>query len=107
MADVDVAANELKLAKTLVDAMTGEIDLSEYRNKYSDDLKALVEAKLEGKELVAVEEAAETEPRTINLMQALEESLKAASTKKTKKPPKLIAPSPAEAAAKGRKRKTS
>jgi DNA end-binding protein Ku len=105
--DVDLPANELKLAKTLVDAMTGEVDLTEYRDKYSDDLRALVDAKMNGKEIVAVEEAPETEPRVINLMQALEESLKAATQKKPKKPPKLVAPSPAAAAGKARKRKTS
>jgi len=103
--DVDLPANEMKLAKTLVDAMTGEVDLADYRDKYSDDLRALVEAKVKGEELVPVADAPE-EPRTINLMQALEESLKAASAKKSKKPAKLVAPSPAAAAA-GRKRKTS
>lgn len=106
VADVELPANEMKLARTLIDAMSvsdKEFDYSAYRNTYQDNLRTLVEAKIKGEEVASVEEV-EHEPRVINLMEALEKSLVAAASKK--KPAKLVAPSPA-AAVKGRKRKTS
>ncbi|HEV2296600.1 MAG TPA: Ku protein, partial [Tepidisphaeraceae bacterium] len=107
VADVELPANEMKLARTLIDAMSvsdKEFDYASYRDTYQDNLRTLVEAKIEGREIAAVAEI-EQAPRVINLMEALEKSLAAASKKP--KPPKLVAPSPAAAAAKGRKRKTS
>ncbi|MDQ3439630.1 MAG: Ku protein [Planctomycetota bacterium] len=108
VADVELPANEMKLARTLIDAMSvtdREFDFAGYRDTYQDNLRTLVEAKIAGREVAAVEDV-EQEPRVINLMEALEKSLAAATSKKARKPPKLVAPSPA-AAAKGRKRKTS
>lgn len=106
VADVDLPANEMKLARTLIDAMSvsdKEFDYASHRDTYQDNLRTLVEAKIKGEEVASVEEV-ESEPRTINLLEALEKSLAAASRKS--KPAKLVAPSPA-AATKARKRKTS
>jgi DNA end-binding protein Ku len=103
VADVDVTKDELKLALTLTDALSDDaFDLSAYKDTYAERLTKLVEAKVKGEEIVAPPEA--PEPRTINLMEALQQSLDAA---RKKKPGKVVAPSPAAAKAAARKRKTS
>jgi DNA end-binding protein Ku len=84
-----------------------EFDYPKYRNTYTDKLKDLIEAKLEGKEVVAPP-AAEV-PQVTNLMEALQRSLAEAQQKANgKKPPKLNAPSAAGGkAAVAKKRKSS
>ncbi len=78
-----VAANkeQLKLAKTLVDSMTtklSEIDLSD---RYQDAVKEMIKAKIEGKEIVTINE--EVTP-VVDMMKALKQSIEQA--KKEKKP---------------------
>jgi DNA end-binding protein Ku len=111
VADVEVEANELKLAKTLTDALAeDDFDLTEYKDNYAEQLTKLIELKVQGKEIVApAEEAA---PRMVNLMDALQKSLAEAKAKRAAsggKPSKLVAPSTAGKgqAAAARKRKTS
>jgi DNA end-binding protein Ku len=107
---VEISPDEVKLAKTLTDAMAADdFDISEYKDNYADNLAALIEAKINGKQIVAP--AAEEPAQVINLMEALQRSVEA--TKKTAaaagaKPPKLTAPgAAAKKEAAGRKRKTS
>src|SRR5207244_344693 len=90
---VEVAPNELKLAKSLVTQMSEELDLTQYKDTYTEKLTKLIEAKVAGKQVVA---PPETEPQSVsNLMEALERSLAQAkkATKAGSKPPKLVAPS--------------
>jgi DNA end-binding protein Ku len=111
VADVEVNANELKLAKTLTDALAeDEFDLSAYKDSYAEQLNKLIELKVEGKEVVAPPD--EPAPQITNLMDALQKSLAEAKAKRTAgggKPTKLVAPSTAgkPAAAAARKRKSS
>jgi len=114
VADVEVEANELKLAKTLTDTLADDkFDLSEYKDNYAEQLTKLIELKVEGKEVVAPPD--EPAPQIMNLMDALQKSLadaKAKSAARGKKPAMILAPStagkkPAAAAAATRKRKTS
>ena len=108
---VEIAPEEVKLAKTLTDAMAAkEFDLSEYKDHYTDNLTALIEAKVQGKEVVAP--PAEEAPQVINLMEALQRSVEATRGKAAAagaKPSKLVAPAGAgrQEAAGARKRKTS
>lgn len=103
--DLDLDDAELKLTKTLVDASTlEEFDYSEYEDLYTKKLSQLIEAKVEGQEIVAVPDP--EEPKIINLMDALKQSVANAqttqkSTKTGKKASKKMAPS-----AKGRKATT-
>jgi DNA end-binding protein Ku len=83
---------ELKLAEDLIRNYHGELDTSEFRDRYQDALLALVQAKAEGAQPVIAQP--KEEARTMNFMAALEESLKAAKKKaaapaatKAKKPP--------------------
>lgn len=72
--DLDVAEQELKLTKQLVTGMTQKNwDFGEYKDTYQQRLTELIEAKVEGKELVKPPEA--EVPTIINLMDALKASI--------------------------------
>jgi DNA end-binding protein Ku len=72
---VSTSKQELQLAKQLIGAMTAEkFDLASYRDEYNEKLTQLIEAKVEGKELVAP--AARPAPKVINLMDAIKASMK-------------------------------
>jgi hypothetical protein len=49
----EVAPEELKMAKTLVNASTGDFTLDKYPDLYTRKLQQLIEAKVAGKEIVA------------------------------------------------------
>ncbi len=69
-----VSAQELKLASNLVDAATTDsVDLSQYKDHYTERTTELIEAKLSGHKLTAP--AREKAPPVINLMDALRKSL--------------------------------
>jgi DNA end-binding protein Ku len=105
--DVASSPEELELTKSLLGAMTtDEFDIAAYKDVYTEKLGELIEAKVQGKELVSPPAAAE--PAVINLMDALKESVKrvkvpgkadapaapAAAVEETaKKPPKKMAES--------------
>ncbi len=50
--DVDVRSQELKMAASLFDTMTEDFDPSLYKDAYREALEALVQAKIEGNEVV-------------------------------------------------------
>lgn len=82
------AAHEKKLTKSLLEAMTAEsFDPSRYKDDYVERMTELIQAKVQGHELVSP--PPEEEPNVINLMDALRESVKriskpgAAISKKT------------------------
>lgn len=72
--EADLAEQELQMTKQLVAGMTPEQwDFASYVDEYQQRLQQLIEAKIEGKELVDVPES-ET-PQVINLMDALKASI--------------------------------
>jgi DNA end-binding protein Ku len=72
--DTDVSKDEYKLAERLIeDSIDTEFDLASYPDKYTDRLSQLIEAKVEGKEIVAA--PATDAPPVINLMDALRASV--------------------------------
>ncbi|HZN52480.1 MAG TPA: Ku protein [Methylomirabilota bacterium] len=64
---------EMKLARHLVDTLSGEWDPSEYRDTYTEALRKMVAAKAKGKETTAPEMP--TPARVTDLMEALKRSL--------------------------------
>lgn len=74
---------QLKLAKTLVDSMSKSFSDIKLKDNYKDAVKALINAKIEGKEVVTVEEE---EKPVVDIMTALKQSIENAS--KSKKPMK-------------------
>jgi DNA end-binding protein Ku len=73
---VVVSDAELALALQLLQSMAMEFDASKYRDRYRDGLMALIQAKVEGKELPAISKV-ESKP-TQDLMAALKASLEVA-----------------------------
>jgi DNA end-binding protein Ku len=65
---------EMKLAQQLMDTLSDDWDPKAFRDTYTDVLRQIIEAKVEGKEIVAPEMP--KRPRVANLMKALEQSLK-------------------------------
>ncbi len=65
--------SEMKLARQLIEMLSGEWDPAEYRDTYSEALRQVIEAKVEGKEPAAPELPAP--PRVTDLMEALKRSL--------------------------------
>jgi DNA end-binding protein Ku len=72
--EFDFKPAELTMAKQLVSAMTGEFDPGQYKDEYREALEKIIEAKVEGRETVEVEEPEET-GKLIDLMAALEASV--------------------------------
>src|SRR5690606_12728638 len=68
LVETEPSKQELTLTKTLIQALTNpELVLTQFRDVYTEKLTQLIEAKVEGKELVAPPEV--EEPQVINLMQ--------------------------------------
>jgi DNA end-binding protein Ku len=66
--------SEMKLARQLIDTLAGEWDPAEYRDTYSEALRRVIKAKVEGKETTAQDLPAPA--RVTDLMEALKRSLK-------------------------------
>jgi len=79
--DEKLAQKEIDLAKKLVDTLAEDWKPEQYRDTYHDTLRAAIEQKVEGKEIERPEPRKPA--RVVNLMKALEESLKHG----TRKPP--------------------
>ena len=68
---------EKAMAEQLIGTMTGEFDPSTYQDEYRTALMQIIESKVEGREVVAAPAAAEPS-NLVDLMAALEASVKAA-----------------------------
>jgi DNA end-binding protein Ku len=75
--EFDFKPAELAMARQLVESMTGEFDPGQYKDEYREALQAIIDAKVEGKEIVEIEEPEES-GKLIDLMAALEASVNAA-----------------------------
>ena len=90
------------MAQQLVSAMTGEFDPAQYKDEYREALETIIEAKVEGKETVAVE-APEESGKLIDLMAALEASVNAAKAAASRAATSRSRVAEAKAAKAGRK----
>jgi DNA end-binding protein Ku len=82
----DFKPAELAMAKQLVSSMTGEFEPENYKDEYRDALMQVIEAKVEGHEAVAPEPAEEA-GNLIDLMAALEASVKSAKAARSGEAP--------------------
>jgi DNA end-binding protein Ku len=80
--EVKADKQQLKLAQTLVDSMTVKFNDIEMKDNYTEKLREIIEAKVEGKEVVVVEEEA---PKVVDIMTALKASIDAAKKKPMEK----------------------
>ncbi len=69
----------LRLARSLVDSMSTTIDKIDLTDRYHDALRAMIEAKIAGKEIVTVKEEARP---AVDIMTALKQSIEQAKLQK-------------------------
>jgi DNA end-binding protein Ku len=81
--DVELKPAELKVAYQLIEALSGDWEPEKYHDTFQENLKKLIEARLEGKEVVAVEKPQKMTP-AVDLMAALKESLAQTASKSGK-----------------------
>jgi DNA end-binding protein Ku len=89
---VKVSDRELEMAFTLIDIFRKPFDPGEYHDHYREALAQLIEAKLEGKQVVKAPAARDT--RVIDLADALKRSVEAAKKAKPKPPVRARASRP-------------
>lgn len=104
-----VKPDEVKLARQIIDSFEAPLDLATYKDEYQEGLKAIIDARIAGEEIVTP--AVEAPVKVVNLMEALRRSLDAVSAGKkrpakaeTLKAGKSAAAAPKTAAAKKRAR---
>jgi DNA end-binding protein Ku len=79
--DVKISDRELKMAYSLIDLMVDQFEPEQYKDGYREALQAIIDAKLEGQEIVAAPEPARG--KVVDLMAALKASVDAAKDRKT------------------------
>jgi DNA end-binding protein Ku len=83
LVDTNPTAPERKLTRQLIASMVDdEVDLSEKSDAYTDRVRELIEAKVQGKQIVTPTPV--EEPPIVNIMDALKKSMKQATEKKAK-----------------------
>jgi DNA end-binding protein Ku len=76
--DVEVRPQELRMASSLIESMTVDFDPDEYHDNYREALQELVNAKVEGRDVLQPETAESPAGETSSLADALRASLAAA-----------------------------
>ncbi|MBE6035310.1 MAG: Ku protein [Clostridiales bacterium] len=76
----EVSQQELNMAKVLIDSMDTPFEPSKYKDEYQERLRALIETKISGKEIVAAEP--DSPGKVIDLMDALKASVEKAQKEK-------------------------
>ncbi|MEO3826137.1 Ku protein [Actinomadura sp. B10D3] len=82
--DIEIRKQELSMATSLIESMEGEFDPSEYKDAYREALQAVIDAKIEGKEVARPAEEGEEEPAA-DLLSALRASVEAAKKSRGEK----------------------
>jgi DNA end-binding protein Ku len=85
--DVELKPAESKVAHQLIEALAADWEPEKYSDTFQENLKKLIQAHLEGKEVMPVEKPKKIAP-VVDLMAALKESL--AQTEGKKKPPHRV-----------------
>jgi DNA end-binding protein Ku len=82
LADVPAAVkpDEVRLARQVIGTFEGGLDFESYRDDYQVGLREIIDAKIEGREVVTPE--VEAPPKVVNLMDALRKSLDSISASK-------------------------
>ncbi|MDQ7910545.1 Ku protein [Phytohabitans sp. ZYX-F-186] len=76
--DIEVRPPELAMAGSLIDSMAGEFDPQDYTDNYREALQEVIDAKVEGREVVQPEEVEEAPAAAVDLMAALKASVERA-----------------------------
>jgi DNA end-binding protein Ku len=84
--DVELRPQEQQMARSLVESMAGDFEPEQYTDNYREALQAVIEAKIEGREVVEAEEAQPSAANVVDLMSALRASVDAAKKSRGEAP---------------------
>jgi DNA end-binding protein Ku len=73
-----VSGKELDLAVKLIEALAAKFEPDKFRDKYREQVEALIAAKIQGREVASRQTRPETAPPVADIMEALKKSLAAA-----------------------------
>ncbi|WIM96842.1 Ku protein [Actinoplanes oblitus] len=76
--DIETRPAELAMASSLIDSMAGDFQPDDFSDNYRAALQEVIDAKVEGREVVQPEEAEEAAPAAVDLMAALKASVERA-----------------------------
>ena len=76
--EIEVRPPELAMAGSLIDSMAGDFEPGEFTDNYRAALQEVIDAKVQGREIVAPEEAEEAPAAAVDLMAALKASVERA-----------------------------
>ncbi|HTY22732.1 MAG TPA: Ku protein [Desulfomonilaceae bacterium] len=82
----EVGEKELKMARQLIESLTTDFEPENYHNEYTEKVRALIDRKAQGEEIVTQPHAEDKRGKVIDLMAALEQSLTKIGKKKPRKP---------------------
>ena len=77
------AANEMKVAKMLIDTMSEAFDATQFKDTYKEQVLAMIEARAAGQETPKAEVAAPKASNVVNLMDMLQRSLEQSKKRDT------------------------
>src|SRR5580700_4402109 len=100
--DVELKEAEVKVAHQLIEALADEWDPEKYKDSFQENLKKLIETKLEGGKVVEIDRPKKLAP-VVDLMAALKQSL--AEMEGKKKPAATTKAAPEAAVAGGKPRR--
>ena len=83
--EIEVSSKEVKMAEALVESLSAAFDPEKYRDEYREQVLELIERKAGG-ELFEAPAATAAPPKVVDLMAALEASVKAAKDARTRHP---------------------
>ncbi|BBH65748.1 non-homologous end joining protein Ku [Actinoplanes sp. OR16] len=108
--DIETRPAELAMASSLIDSMAGSFNADDFTDNYRAALQEVIDAKVEGREVVQPEEAEEAPAAAVDLMAALKASVERAKAARSSSaesaPPKKKA-TPAKKAAPAKKATTA
>ena len=84
--EVDVRPQELAMASSLIETLSGDFDADAYTDSYREALQAVIDAKVAGREVVQPEGAQPTTGTVVDLMAALRASVEAAKRAQGEEP---------------------
>ncbi|HEY2166490.1 MAG TPA: Ku protein [Jatrophihabitantaceae bacterium] len=76
--DVELRPQERQMALSLVDSMSGDFNPDEFSDNYREALQEVIDAKIEGRDVVEPEQVQPTAGKVVDLMSALRASVEAA-----------------------------
>jgi DNA end-binding protein Ku len=85
---VEVRPQEIAMASSLVDSLSGDFDPSDFTDQYRAALESVVEAKIEGRDLIPAPESSDTgaSGTVVDLVAALQASIAAVKAASAKQP---------------------